>query len=100
MDDELDPEAGEFFADAPGEPSERDVWAAANQLIKVRGQDAALFAAMRADNALAAGDVAQYRRPNGSCRPSTNCLPPHRVWAPAFTEPTCPQQLADAVSVS
>lgn len=61
MDDELDPEAEEFFADAPGEPSERDVWAAANQLIKVRGQDAALFAAMRADHALAAGDIAQYR---------------------------------------
>ena len=61
VNDDTDPEAEEFFADTVGETSERDVWAGANLLIENYGHDAPLFAAMRADDWLARGDIAQYR---------------------------------------
>lgn len=61
QDDDLDPEAEEFFTEQPGEPSERDVCTAASLLVKQYGQDATIFAAMRADQWLARGDLAQYR---------------------------------------
>ncbi|MCF8506996.1 MAG: hypothetical protein K9G59_18965 [Caulobacter sp.] len=56
-----DPECETFLADGRGEPSERDVWAAAAQLVKAHGPDAVVVAARRADHWLAAGDLAQYR---------------------------------------
>ena len=61
MDNDWDPELEEFMAEQPGEPSERDVWMAANKLMKTYGQDAVLFASMRADEWLAKGDMSQYR---------------------------------------
>ena len=36
--------------------SDKDVWIAANQLIKMFGEDASLIAAQRADKAIEAGD--------------------------------------------
>ncbi|TWB42599.1 hypothetical protein [Nitrospirillum pindoramense] len=41
--------------------SDRDVWLAANALVKRHGDDAAIFAATRADEWLAQGDMEQYR---------------------------------------
>lgn len=60
-DDRWDPDLEAFMEEAPGEPSERDVWTAAGLLVKRYGQDATVFAAMRADEWLAKGDLAQYR---------------------------------------
>ncbi|ASG23240.1 hypothetical protein [Nitrospirillum viridazoti] len=40
--------------------SDRDVWLAANVLVKQHGADAPIFAATRADEWLAAGDMDQY----------------------------------------
>ncbi|MEA1673991.1 hypothetical protein [Nitrospirillum sp. BR 11163] len=40
--------------------SERDVWLAANTLVKHHGSEAAAFAAMRADEWLSKGDMDQY----------------------------------------
>jgi hypothetical protein len=61
MDDDGVSEAEECLTGCVGEPTERDVWAAAGLLIKQFGRDATVFAAMKADEWLAAGDVAQYR---------------------------------------
>ncbi|MDE1150484.1 MAG: hypothetical protein PW843_28380 [Azospirillaceae bacterium] len=40
--------------------SDRDVWAAAYALVKRFGAEAAVFAAMRADEWMAQGDMDQY----------------------------------------
>ena len=61
VDGNRDPDAEDFLAPEPGEPSERDVWTAASLLIKQFGHDAVIFASMRADDWLAQGDLPQYR---------------------------------------
>lgn len=38
-------------------PSDRDIWASANQMLRQHGENAALEAGMRADAALANGDI-------------------------------------------
>lgn len=60
-DEPEDPEAEEFFEDKAGELTERDVWISAQLLVKRHGADATIFAAVRADELLAAGELEGYR---------------------------------------
>lgn len=60
-DDDWGPDADEFLAAPSDNASDRDVAAAADQLVKEYGRDAPTIAAMRAADWLARGDVDQYR---------------------------------------
>jgi len=61
VEDDWDPDAEEFLADQPDEPSEQDVREAACQLLHLYGQDATVFTSMQAEECLAAGDIALYK---------------------------------------